>query len=127
MGWYDNSNDKERAKVLAFLNGYLQATAEREPTNSKDLKSKYEVPFALKLLNMMKDFSEELRKDRHTQAIPVAHAYCDDCDYETKAMPMMNLIYEVSNYGGYIRSDKDGGYFSQCPECQGKNLTIIPD
>lgn len=56
-----------------------------------------------------------------------AHAYCEDCDYKTETMPMKNLIFKLSMEGGYIASDKNGGYFSQCPNCESKNLSLELD
>lgn len=56
-----------------------------------------------------------------------AHAYCEDCDYETDRMPMKDLIFKLSMEGGYIISDKSGGYSSQCPKCESRNLTLGSD
>lgn len=57
MDWYKNINDIERAKILAFIIGYLQSETERMPTNSKDLQSEYNRKFAVKLMNLMEDFA----------------------------------------------------------------------
>lgn len=56
-----------------------------------------------------------------------AWAYCEDCDYETDSMPMKDLVFKVSMEGGYIASDKSGGYSSQCPKCESNNLTLGND
>lgn len=63
----------------------------------------------------------------YAQALITSHAYCEDCYYETDSMPMKELLYKLSMEGGYIVSDKNGGYFSQCPKCGGKNLTLGTD
>lgn len=52
------------------------------------------------------------------------YAYCEDCEYETEFLPMRDLIYKLSTEGGYIISDKNGGYYSQCPKCGSENLTL---
>lgn len=54
----------------------------------------------------------------------LAHAYCEDCDYETGSMPMKDLVFKLSMEGGYIISDKRGGYSSQCPKCGSSNLSL---
>lgn len=61
LGWYKNINDTERAKILAFVLGYLQAETERTPSNSKDLQSEYNKKFALKLMNLMEDFATSFK------------------------------------------------------------------
>lgn len=53
-----------------------------------------------------------------------AYAYCEDCNYKTDNMPMKELIFKLSMEGGYIISDKSGGYSSQCPKCESVNLTL---
>lgn len=53
--------------------------------------------------------------------------YCDDCDYKTDNMPMKDLVFKLSMEGGYIISDKNGGYYSKCPKCEGENLTLEND
>lgn len=53
-----------------------------------------------------------------------ARVYCEDCEYETDFMTMKDIIYKVSMEGGYIQSDKAGGYFSKCPKCGHEHLTI---
>lgn len=63
----------------------------------------------------------------YAQSMMRADAYCEDCDYETGSMPMKNLIYQISMEGGYIYSDKQGGYVSQCPKCESENLTLGSD
>jgi predicted Zn-ribbon and HTH transcriptional regulator len=57
----------------------------------------------------------------------LANAYCEDCDYETDIMPMKDLVFKLSMEGGYIISDGEGGYYSQCPKCKGENLTLGHD
>ena len=54
----------------------------------------------------------------------MTRAYCEDCDYETDNMPMKDLVFKISMDGGYIASDKAGGYFSQCPKCGSETLSI---
>lgn len=61
----------------------------------------------------------------YRQALLKAHAYCEDCDYETDDMPMKDLVFKLSMEGGYIISDKCEGYSSQCPQCGSKNLTLV--
>jgi hypothetical protein len=56
-----------------------------------------------------------------------AHACCEDCRYETDIMTMKNLIFKLSMEGGYIVSDKSGGYFSQCPKCGSEKLSLESD
>lgn len=53
-------------------------------------------------------------------------AYCEDCDYETGSMYDRDLIYKICMDGGYIQSDKDGGYYSKCPNCESDNLSLSP-
>ena len=53
-----------------------------------------------------------------------AHAYCEDCDYETDTMAMKDLLFKLCMEGGYIVSDKNGGYFSQCPKCESEKLSL---
>lgn len=58
------------------------------------------------------------------QANIKAHAYCEECEYETDTMLMKDLIFKLSMDGGYIVSDKNGGYFSQCPKCGSEKLSL---
>ena len=53
-----------------------------------------------------------------------SHAYCEECGYETDNMPMKDLVFKISMNGGYIMSDKSGGYFSQCPKCGSEKLSL---
>jgi hypothetical protein len=55
-----------------------------------------------------------------------AHAWCEDCDYSTNFMPMSELFVKLCDEGGYITSDKEGGYLGQCPKCEG-NLSFECD
>jgi len=59
----------------------------------------------------------------YAQGIKSARAYCERCDYETGAMPMKDLAFKLNMEGGYIISDKCGGYFSQCPKCESSGLS----
>lgn len=52
------------------------------------------------------------------------YAECEDCDYQTENMSERDLVFKVCMDGGYIQSDKDGGYYSQCPKCEGSNLSL---
>lgn len=54
----------------------------------------------------------------------LAYVYCESCEYETESMSMKDLIFKISMDGGYIMSDKAGGYMSQCPKCESTRLTI---
>lgn len=54
------------------------------------------------------------------------YAYCEDCSYMTEPMTDKDLIYKISMDGGYIQSDKEGGYYSLCPDCESRNLTLTP-
>jgi hypothetical protein len=65
---------------------------------------------------------EEQQLER--QANIEAKVYCEECDYETDYMKMKDLIFKLSMEGGYIISDKNGGYYSQCPMCGGSVLTL---
>ena len=51
-------------------------------------------------------------------------ACCEDCAYETGNMPMKDLVFKISMNGGYIISDKSGGYFSKCPVCGSNKLSL---
>lgn len=53
------------------------------------------------------------------------YAQCMNCDYETESMGEKDLIFKISVEGGYIQSDKDGGYFSECPSCESSNLSLM--
>lgn len=55
------------------------------------------------------------------------HAYCEDCEYMTDIMTMKDLLLKLSMEGGYIVSDKNGGYFSQCPNCESEKLSLESD
>lgn len=54
----------------------------------------------------------------------IASAHCEDCEYGSEDMTMKDLIFKLSLEGGYIISDKDGGYYSKCPNCDSRNLTL---
>ncbi|KAB3535653.1 hypothetical protein F8154_05845 [Alkaliphilus pronyensis] len=58
-------------------------------------------------------------------------ANCENCDYDTseeyELMTMPILLYELSKRGGYIVSDEQGGYFSQCPKCKTNKLVLNID
>jgi predicted nucleic-acid-binding Zn-ribbon protein len=56
-----------------------------------------------------------------------AHAYCEECEYETDRMTMKDLVFKLSMEGGYIISDKEGGYYSKCPKCGSENLSLGND
>jgi hypothetical protein len=58
---------------------------------------------------------------------PLSHVYCEDCDYETESMEYKELIFKLSNEGGYIISDGAGGYINQCPKCKSENLILDSD
>lgn len=58
------------------------------------------------------------------QGIYNNHAYCDNCEYSTETMNLKDLIFKICMEGGYIMADKEGGYYSQCPKCEGSNLSI---
>lgn len=54
---------------------------------------------------------------------PTVKAYCCcDCGYETNCMNLKDLLLKLCNEGGYITSDKEGGYYSKCPKCGSENL-----
>lgn len=53
-----------------------------------------------------------------------AYVCCEDCGYTTDTIKMKDLIFKISMEGGYIISDKDGGYFSQCPKCESEKLAL---
>ncbi|AFM42984.1 hypothetical protein Desaci_4122 [Desulfosporosinus acidiphilus SJ4] len=53
-----------------------------------------------------------------------AYVCCEDCGYMTDTMTMKDLIFKLSMDGGYIVSDKNGGYFSQCPKCGSEKLSL---
>ena len=59
----------------------------------------------------------------YAQGLISARAYCEGCDYETDAMPMKDLAFKLNMEGGYIISDKCGGYFSKCPKCESSELS----
>lgn len=57
--WYGELNNEKRAKVLAFIIGYLQAESEKIPQSNKDFKTLYGKKFAVKLLHLMQEFAKE--------------------------------------------------------------------
>lgn len=63
----------------------------------------------------------EILEDR---AMLKQYAECEDCDYLTENMSERDLIFKVCMDGGYIQSDKDGGYYSLCPKCENSNLSL---
>lgn len=52
------------------------------------------------------------------------YAECEDCDYQTGNMSEKDLVYKICMDGGYVQSDKDGGYYSHCPKCESSNLSL---
>ncbi|WP_315674464.1 hypothetical protein [Clostridium sp. 19966] len=54
------------------------------------------------------------------------YASCE-CGYITESMPIKDLLYKLSEDGGYIISDKEGGYYSQCPNCGESTLNYWVD
>ena len=56
---------------------------------------------------------KQLEYDRKTKGI----IYCEDCDYETKIGTYEECLVETTNDGGYVMSDKAGGFYSKCPHC----------
>lgn len=84
-------------------------------------------PEVMKIMELATVFSEmrhrldEVKRvDRNKQ-----YAHCMNCDYETESMSEKNLIHKISMEGGYIQSDKDGGYYSRCPGCESGNLSLM--
>ena len=75
----------------------------------KDMKIAIETPFTPEWI--------------YAQGVTLVRAYCERCDYETDVMPMKNLAFKLNMEGGYIISDKSGGYFSQCPKCESSELS----
>lgn len=73
------------------------------------------------LIAVKTPFTEEWLNE---QAQFKTSAYCEECGYETEVMTMKDLIFKLSMEGGYIASDKDGGYFSQCPKCGSEKLSL---
>lgn len=65
----------------------------------------------------------------YTNKEPYAHVYCQEqgCGYSTDPMPYSELILKLSEEGGYITSDTEGGYYSKCPVCEGENLSLERD
>jgi len=55
-----------------------------------------------------------------------AHCICI-CGYKTYCMEIKDLLFKLSQEGGYIISDKEGGYYGQCPECGGIALELHLD
>lgn len=72
----------------------------------------------------MKLFSKEWFEYQGSLKISV---YCEDCEYETEVMEMKDLTLKLSLEGGYLISDKSGGYFSRCPKCGSEKLTLEND
>lgn len=66
----------------------------------------------------------EVFEDLKDHAVRKQYAECRDCDYQTESMSERDLVYKVCMDGGYIQSDKDGGYYSQCPLCESSNLSL---
>ncbi|OPY63652.1 MAG: hypothetical protein A4E56_00375 [Pelotomaculum sp. PtaU1.Bin065] len=50
--------------------------------------------------------------------------HCERCGYVIDSMACKDLIFKLSMEGGYIVSDKSGGYFSQCPNCGSDRLSL---
>lgn len=59
MLWYDQLNDKQRAKVLAFLLGYIHGTS---TSNRKSIRTLIEKEYAEKLLKLVEQFAYEEMK-----------------------------------------------------------------
>jgi len=47
---------------------------------------------------------------------------CEECNYETKIATYEECLVEVSNDGGYLKSDKFGGCVTECPSCERDTL-----
>lgn len=93
--------------------------------NTKELAAE---SWNIRVLNH-KHWSEQVQipgtpEHLYAQASISSKAYCESCDYATEAMSLKDLLYTISMEGGYIYSDKEGGYFSQCPKCESENLTL---
>ena len=56
-----------------------------------------------------------------------ASVYCPCCDYVTEVMLYKDLIFKLAMEGGYVISDKSGGYLAQCPKCRSENLILEGD
>ena len=55
-----------------------------------------------------------------------AYVTCS-CGYETNYMEFKDLLYRLFIEGGWVTSDKAGGYYSLCPKCERYNLQIYFD
>ncbi|MGL6201134.1 MAG: hypothetical protein ACRC3H_19615 [Lachnospiraceae bacterium] len=59
-------------------------------------------------------------------------AHCEDCGYESRNYEVeedieaatRQVLGQVCLDGGYITSNKQGGNYSKCPECEQDTLVI---
>lgn len=101
-------NIKEAQKVIHAGLSWANWTGEQTAAMKVALQAMMDVE------RMEKENSPELRQ----------YAECDDCDYQTENMSEKDLIFKVCIDGGYVQSDKAGGYYSQCPKCESSNLSL---
>lgn len=53
------------------------------------------------------------------------YAFCEDCEYRTEDFETeRETVGEVGIDGGYIMSDKNGGCYTKCPQCDQDTLMI---
>lgn len=50
--------------------------------------------------------------------------HCKGCEYRMDLTPLKELIYQISMTGGYVRSDRNGGYLTRCPDCGERTLQL---
>lgn len=98
--------------------------------NKKQLSLMYDENYNLteKMVEMVEELQnakEEIKRIKiGSDIFSKGNAHCEECHYDTGWLGMNDLIFKLSLDGGYLISDKEGGYFSKCPKCESDNLSL---